>query len=78
MTPDLPPNPPDNAPVTTIVSPAPKAEPIAVDSHGYHYTIAGNVLLAAGGHRGDRGSAPKTPRRPSIRCGSPTSERATL
>jgi hemolysin activation/secretion protein len=45
MTPDLPPNPPDNAPVAAIVAPAPKPESIVVESHGYRYVIAGNVLL---------------------------------
>ena len=45
MTPDLPPAPPETQPATMLVAQAPTAEPIAVDSHGYHYAIAGNTLL---------------------------------
>jgi len=45
MTPDLPPAPPETQPATTLVAPAPTAEPIAVDSHGFYYSIVGNKLL---------------------------------
>lgn len=45
MTPDLPPAPPETQPAMTLVAPAPTAEPIGVDSHGYHYAIVGNKLL---------------------------------
>ena len=45
MTPDLPPAPPETQPAMTLVAPAPTAEPIGVDSHGYYYSIVGNKLL---------------------------------
>jgi hemolysin activation/secretion protein len=43
---DLPPYPPDAAPVAAIVAPArQRAEPLFVESNGYHYTVNGNTLL---------------------------------
>jgi len=44
---DLPPNAPEGVPPAAIVAPAPaSAEPIFVESHGFHYTVNGNRLLA--------------------------------
>jgi hypothetical protein len=42
---DLPPQAPDATPPPAIVAPAKAAEPIHVDSHGFHYTVRGNILL---------------------------------
>ncbi|HXX86235.1 MAG TPA: ShlB/FhaC/HecB family hemolysin secretion/activation protein [Casimicrobiaceae bacterium] len=45
---DLPPNPPVEAPQAAIIAPAKQAaEPIVIDSHGYHYVVTGNLLLPA-------------------------------
>jgi len=47
MAADLPPIPPEAVPQVAIVAPAKlAAEPIVVESHGYHYVVTGNALLA--------------------------------